>query len=238
MKKLIVFALSALFFISCTGPAGPTGPQGPEGPIEPGLYYVKIFQQGVYPTAYAGQVQSSLSSAQSNAYYTDSSNTINLGHITGSGYTYRAIIKFNLSSLPSTKVMVDKAELILKTNGLGTESGAADVKIHKVTSPWTVYQAGWEDSSTTSNWTAPGGDFTSNTITPNAANYDFGFNSTITIALDPAVVQGWMTSPATNYGVLLKSTDEAIDNACEIYSSGAAVASNRPMLKVWYYTTE
>jgi predicted outer membrane repeat protein len=137
-----------------------------------------------------------------------------------------------------SKVIVDKAELILKTNSSEEGGGAINVKTHKITSPWVVMQVGWDNSSNTTSWAFSGGDFSSNTITPNAASYNFAPDTTMTISLDPAVVQDWMMNPSTNYGMLMKVGNESIENYSEIYSSGAVEPSDRPMLKIWYYTVE
>jgi hypothetical protein len=154
-----------------------------------------------------------------------------------SGSRYRGLFKFDVSAMPVTKIIVDKAELVLKTTNIGNSGGAKDVSVHSITAAWTTY-AGWSSSSNSSSWIALGGDFTSNTITPSAAQFDMDVNSVITIELDPVVVQSWVTTPATNYGLILKSNDMSADNTCQIYSSGAADPANRPLLKVWYYTTE
>jgi len=108
MKKanmLAVFTVLSVLVVSCTGPAGPEGPAGVAGPEKPGLYYVKIFQQGVYPAAYNGQIQSSIFDSMGGSFYTNSSNPINLGR-SAPGGIYRALIRFDLTAIPSTKVMV------------------------------------------------------------------------------------------------------------------------------------
>lgn len=242
MRKYIISVLAIVFalsYASCTGPSGPTGsdgPIGPAGPNIPGLYFIRIFQQGVYSTSYTGQVETSLFDGMSWAFYTDSSNPINIGR-NNIGAIYRPIIKFDLSSLPSTKIIVDKAELTIKSNGNSYGGGAAIIKVHKVTNAWTVFQAGWDIRATATGWIAGGGDFDSNTMTTGSL-YNLPADSTLTIPLDPLVVVDWMKNPSTNYGMLLKITNEGSTNYAEIYSSGAVTPDNRPMLKVWYYTTE
>jgi hypothetical protein len=239
MKKLLALSLVILCFVSCAGPKGeigPTGPDGPAGPDLPGLYFIRIFQQGVYSGTYSGQVQTSLFDGMSDAYYTNASNPVNLGY-NNVGGVFRPVIKFDLSSLPSSKIIVDKAELTVKSNSDSFGGGASAVTLHKVINTWTVFQAGWDNKATGTAWSSPGGDFDSRTMTA-AASYNLPADSTLTITLDPTVVQDWMLNPSTNYGMLMKVSNESSVNYAEIYSSGAAEASNRPMLKVWYYTTE
>ena len=75
-------------------------------------------------------------------------------------------------------------------------------------------------------------------VTANAGYFNFSADSKVTIELNPSLVQDWMMNPTTNYGVILVSQDEEITNYSQIYSSGAADHAKRPMLKIWYYTTE
>jgi hypothetical protein len=83
-----------------------------------------------------------------------------------------------------------------------------------------------------------GGDFDSNTMTVNAATFNLGANDTVTIDLDPAVVLSWTASPSTNYGMIFIAGGEVGGEYAEIYSSGDPTPSNRPLLKISYYTTE
>jgi|DewCreStandDraft_4_1066084.scaffolds.fasta_scaffold30602_2 hypothetical protein len=245
MKNKIVLAVEILMIvvlmISCTGQKGeqgPTGPQGPEGPQLPGLYFIRLFQNGVYSAIYTGQVESCIFEGYSHSVYTNNTMAIKIGE-TDLGATYRALFRFDLSSLPNNKIIVDKAELTIKTNSNHYGDGARNIKIYKITSPWVVFQNGWYVSSNTSSWNIPGGDYDLNTITPQTATIDILPNSTITIELDTKVVQDWMEHPETNYGIIFIGANEFIkDNYAEIYPSGASEPSNRPMLKVCYYTVE
>lgn len=241
-KILMVLVLSfILIFQSCTGPAGPegpAGPQGPAGPETPGIYYIRIFQNGVYSSTYAGQVESSIYAGYTGSVYTNNTMPIQIGQ-TNLGGTYRAILKFDLSSLPKTKIIVDKAELTIKTSGVNYGGGARNMTVHKITSQWVVFETGWEYNSSSTFWNNSGGDYNPNTITPKSATIDILANSTITIELDPAIVQNWMEHPETNYGLLIRGVDEyTTNNYAEIYPSGAANPEDRPKLKIWYYTIE
>ncbi len=239
MKKVIAFAAVCMLVVSCSGPkgdTGATGPVGPSGPETPGIYYIRIFQQGVYSATYTGQCQASIRDTYGGPVYLDSSNPIGIGEDGATG-AYRAIIKFDISSLPREKIIVDKAELIVKTNSNIYNVGASGVTVHKVTNTWTIFEVGWGSNTSSSNWIESGGDFDSRTMTT-SASYNFTANSTYTIGLEPEVVLDWMKNPETNYGMLMRVSNEFAGNYSEIYSSGALDSSNRPMLKIWYYTTE
>lgn len=247
MKKgtVVFLGLLVLLMSSCVGPKGDLGDQGPVGPVgpeQPGIYYIRIFQQGVYSSEYTGQVQAVLKSNIGNTYYNNQNNLMEVGKQAVPS-VYRSIIKFDLSSLPSSKIIVDKAEMYLWTNGVTEGVGAVNVGIYRETAPWVVNQAGFGISATGVLWPEGyiGGLEFVHPLTPVQAStgyFNFPANSKITVELKPELVQDWMMNPSTNYGVILVSQDEEITNYSQIYSSGAADTSKRPMLKIWYYTTE
>jgi hypothetical protein len=242
MKKCYVLMLIAiLVFVltSCNGKTGPIGPSGPAGPQQPGLYYVKNYQNGVYPAVYAGQSQSSIRAGYSDATYTANTEPVWFGH-RNTGLEYRVLYKFDLSALPSTKIIIDKAELTIKTNDNIVGAGVIGVNVHKITTFWIPLQVGWDKPTPSTVWTTliGGGDFDSTTMTTNAAAFNIGANDTVTMDLDPAVVQSWTSNPATNYGMIFIAGDEAAGKYVEFYPSGDPTPENRPILKVSYYTTE
>ena len=126
---------------------------------------------------------------------------------------------------------------MIKSNGTSLNGGVVDFTVHKVTNNWVINEAGWNNRSSNTYWTNGGGDFDLNTMT-SSASYDLPADSTLTITLDPSVVQDWMLNPTNNNGLILRTFVTGSANYSEIYSSGAVVAANRPMLKIWYYTIE
>jgi hypothetical protein len=233
----VVVLLLVLAMVSCTGKTGVTGSTGPAGPQQPGIYYVKNFQNGVYPAAYTGQIQSSIYVCTSGVTYTANTEPIWFGAIVSC--PFRAIFKFDLSSLPSSKIIVDKAEFTFKTNSNAVGGGVTGVNVHKLTTFWNPARVSWLWTTNSTDWIEPGGDFASVTMTANAAAFDIGANDTITMELDPAVVQAWASNPSTNYGMILKVGNEfTTGEYVEIRPSGDTVPSNRPSLKVSYYTTD
>lgn len=240
-----VFAvmITMTVFASCTGPKGEVGTQGPVGPAgpeQPGIYFVRIFQQGNYSSSYAGQVQAVLKVNIPGTYYNNQNDPIEIGKKTVPSF-YRSIIKFDLSSLHSSNIIVDKAEMYLWTNSDVEGGGAANVGVYRVKTPWTVNQAGFGISATGVSWPTSyigGLERHSNTVTAKAGYYSFPANTKITIELEPSLVQDWMMNPLVNHGVILVSQDEEITNYSKIHSSGSSEITKRPMLKIWYYTTE
>lgn len=245
-KNLVLLSMIILVVVvmSCTGKTGQQGPVGPAGPQQPGLYYVKNFQDSVYPANYNGQVQASITSWYSAATYTANTEPLWFGTIKVNAYTeyiYRVLLKFDLSSIPASKIIIDKAELTLKTNSNIIGSGVMGAVMHKLTNNWAPFHVGWSNRTSLDdfwNISYGGGDFDSNTMTVNAASFDIGPNQTVTIDLDPEVVRSWTENPAENYGMILIAGDEAAGKYVEFYPSGDPTPANRPLLKVSYYTTE
>lgn len=242
MKKYLLLFLSAMvFLVSCTGPQGeegPAGPEGPPGPEQPGLYYIRMFQNNVYSSDYTGQIQACLYNSMGGAYYTDASEPVEIG-TDDVGSMYRAIFKFDLSDLPSSKVIVDTARLIIKTNSQNYGGGAADVTIHKLLEPWVEFEAGWDNSSNTTSWGSGDSYFSAVTMTADLYSRDLPPSSTITIWLDTDVVHDWLVNPSTNYGLIMVADDEfAPGYYSRIYSGGDEVALNHPKLQITYYTYE
>ena len=123
------------------------------------------------------------------------------------------------------------------------QGGAKNVLIYKLTNTWVVNKTGWKANDddyplVITDWTNSGGDFDPTTITANGAGVDLPPNSKITIDLDPVTVLFWMENPSKNYGMIFVAADEYNPNYSEIYSSGAVTPIARPLLKIWYYTTE
>jgi hypothetical protein len=240
MKKSIVLILLIVvltIIASCTGKQGTIGNQGPAGPIQPGIYYVKNFQQGVYTPSYSGQIESSIYGGYSAATYTSNTEPIWFGAKAGH-FGNRAIIKFDLSSIPASKIIIDKAELTLQTDEISQGGGVVGANVHKITTAWKQYQVGWYNITDSIDWIHVGGDYEAKTMTANVSSFNMTANSTITIDLDPAVVQSWTNSPSTNYGMIMIAGAETDGYYVEMYSSGAVTPSARPLLKISYYTTE
>ncbi len=215
---LPVFLFIAVVLTSCKGAAGPAGPLGDAG------YVTMNFQDGMYPSnAYAGTTVNNIISGlyEYTIYYTN--DNVTLG--SAGGYKYRSLIKFDLSSaVVPTGVIVHKAYLTI------TLSGAMDntITVYPVTAPWISNQTNWMNYANSLLWAAPGGDFGA-AMDSKTAN-----STTLTFALNPSLVGSWISSPAANYGLILKAVDEASGAYANMYTAIYAVPSQRPKLTIYY----
>jgi hypothetical protein len=167
---------------------------------------------------------------------TDTTGELMVWNITGTdSYTEEALIRFGNVTIPAGST-VTGASLALTFDNWST---GFTVRGYYVTNPWHVTSSlGWLNRDPGLAWAAPGarGSGTDALASPTFAVS--GFTGTgvepKTIALDPAVVQGWITNPASNQGVLL--INEATDAITRIYSSEDGTSSRRPQLTVTYAT--
>ncbi|GEM_PF-3977829 len=148
----------------------------------------------------------------------------------------RSLIKFDLSNIPSNATIVSAS---LKMAKIGGSNTATNFSAHKVTNDWTegtgtctgtTGVANWAQRKAGINWNTAGGDFdaTSEATISVAGNGSYNWDI-------PAMVQSWVASPSTNYGLLLKFTNEAsVNNEMQFGASEHATAANRPQLEVNY----
>jgi len=137
---------------------------------------------------------------------------------TGAILENRALVQFDLSSLPSDAQIVS-AEILLDTYGR-TREGEPDIQAHRITSFWTTEATSasgggsipanaitgdvtWKYSSYDSlTWNNPGGDFDSEVLSTesNDGREDHVFPSTPALV---DTVQGWVDDIYPNYGFML-----------------------------------
>lgn len=155
----------------------------------------------------------------------------------GNNSTYygdtRALVKFpDLAGVPSNAQVVS-AQLRMWNNYLypGTDTEEW-VDVHRLTRGFAETTATWNNASSTTPWTTPGGDYDPAPLS--------GFNG---FTNDPewetwevkSAVTGWLANPATNHGLLLRMRDEAGATArALLLSSEGQEPLLRPTLEVTY----
>jgi hypothetical protein len=232
---MLVFVLSALCFclFACKGDKGVNGPAGANG--LPG--YTIDFQNGVYPpgSGYTGTAD---------AFIYMNSPAINAGGATlttvgkyssNAASIYRVLMRFDISGyfIPQN-VTVTKAFLTL-AGAVFYQGAGATATIYALTSPFVEMEATWNVSSTGISWgtAGGGGDFGPNPAAISSKWLDP--DNKTTIELSPSLVQGWITNPSANYGIVLMSIDETnVINSSDIYLSNYSVPSYRPRITIYY----
>src|SRR5438094_26807 len=157
-----------------------------------------------------------------------SANTVFCGGIgLNAGYdgtsASRALLQFNLQSIPSTNTVVS-AKLLLYLGSAST-STQTSLSVYQLTRTWTT-GATWNKYDGTNSWTTPGGDFsgTAAATTNGIAAAGVWYNWAPT-----QLVQGWVNGTIPNNGLILK---EPTENVTNVLSFNSATGSNPPYLQV------
>lgn len=153
--------------------------------------------------------------------------TMTVGSGSNLSYTRRALVQFDLSSLPADAQVADADLALYFSQETSSNTSVLDVK--QLTQSWTN-SATWNTYDGTHSWNTPGGDFSST---------DFGADPTVGgtintwVHFDPtALVQNWLddTSDSPNDGLLVKErTEHNVDNEFQFSS---AEGTNPPTLTI------
>lgn len=172
---------------------------------------------------------------------------------TGGGAIRRALVKFDLSSIPAGATITSAT---LRLNMSKTSSGAQTVILKRLTADWgegtsnadanegsgaasTTGDATWTHRfHNTSTWTAPGAE--SNVAAPTSASLSvntvgvYTWGSTAQMVAD---AQGWLNDPSTNHGWLIAGNEEGSGTSKRFDSRENGTVANRPQLTVQYTTS-
>jgi len=261
MKKLLAISsailLAASFFmISCTS-NGPESPENTGTPTAtPTITVTSTFTATPTVTATSTNTPVIITATfQKNASYDltkdtrimSQNPTYNYGILdyTVAGYvvagpaTNRALLFFNIELIPSNAV-VTETYLTVKLNN---RVGAPTLNIHRISEEWdeglsvggASGDSTWNDAKTSQPWASgSGGSFdapsSGTTVISTGGNGD-----TKVLNINNSLVQGWVTSPATNFGMLVKTNPESPGDFLVFYTKDSGLESNRPKLTVKYY---
>jgi hypothetical protein len=189
------------------------------------------FQQGVTPTGYAGCVDTHIVEwlAFRDYNYCDSST-----QAVHTGDQKATLIRYDLSSIPHYAT-VQSAELFLYLDWATNPSYSAPVKAYKVLREWTACDATWELAREETYWRAGGCNYLGQDRLGTAADTttvssdDRWYSWTVT---EPA--QSWVSDPANNHGLILKSFWTQQSLGFGFVSAGHGAFSLRPKLRVVY----
>jgi hypothetical protein len=225
MKKY--FAVTAMLILSVL--AASCGSSSPAGPAGATVYTAK-FQNGVYPTAaYAGSADTGL--YQVNPDLNFSTIATNWAGFFVTGAIEHYVIRYDLSSIVPSNVKVTKAYLTVKCS---TVAGAVSntYTAYALTTANSISNATWNSSDTGTPWTAPGGDFGA---AAKSSSVMMNTPGIYVFSLDTDMVKSWISSPSTNYGIVLKGANETGPRAeVVIINDDNGSTADRPLLTVEY----
>nr|WP_307661548.1 DNRLRE domain-containing protein [Streptomyces sp. V1I1] len=152
----------------------------------------------------------------------------------------RSVIKWPTTTIPTTATVLESRVFLWSTLTDRTTTTKAQYNLHGLTRDFTETQATWNNANSTTAWTAPGGDHSAvvSDYVP-AFNTDLGRHWWDATSL----TQGWVKTPTSNKGALVKLKDETTAGPQErslFLSAAAPDPQLRPLLRVIYVdaTTE
>jgi len=150
--------------------------------------------------------------------------------VEGGPYDYRAIVKFDLSSVPAGST-IDNAQLQLYFYMFTGSPFGQSYTAYRVTKDWSEQDADWIDAGFPfGSWTTPGGDFTTDGASSGTVPANIGQYMSWDVT---AIVKAWIQNVQANYGFLiLDPTIGSPDGRAIFYSREAE--SNRPILTIEY----
>lgn len=144
--------------------------------------------------------------------------------LTDGGPARNALFRFDLTSIATTAT-VSAAELHIWTD----EDAGETVTLYPVLEAWDEATATWNQRSTGVAWSAAGAAPPSRGTTATATISPSTTFTAYVVTIPPAVVAGWVASPATNHGFVLVTTDA---DGSRFSTKENATASVRPYLRV------
>jgi hypothetical protein len=134
----------------------------------------------------------------------------------------RTYIEFDLSSIPANARVFDADLKLYQYNTLGTDNFT--IGLYKITSDWEEGTIDWDPQPTSSTDVEVTNNINAGAITWESWDID-------------DLVQGWLDGTITNYGMVLKDTDEsAVNTIAYFYTSDYTIDTTKcPKLEIDYY---
>jgi hypothetical protein len=149
--------------------------------------------------------------------------TLKIGK-TAAGQEMRALLEFNVSSIPSENTVT--SAVIQVYLALSSNENSTTILVKRVTREWNESELTWGNRKDATPWFNPGADYDSTTydsvVLTNQTGY---YNFTIT-----TLVQEWIDGTYDNYGIILIAQSPQDNEIKEISSSDYGTSSQRPMI--------
>lgn len=201
------------------------------------------FQDGVLPAAlYHGTADAMLKDGPNNAlrngnFGAAQSDTLGAVLLSGALYERRLIVRMDLTSIKSCSKVIAAN---LSFHVIGPSSDVMTVEAHRVDlasyEDWIEGLGGlaagvsWTTIDGGAPWTSAGGDFESTAL----ASVSFTGDTTATLPLSTTLVKAWILTPASNDGVVIKTTDVSRERYAIVFSREYGVPAWRPRLDITY----
>ncbi len=129
------------------------------------------------------------------------------------GKRLHIIMRFDLSTVPAGSIVDDATLWIYQTQG--SRGVAVEFDVHRLTAGFEELEASWDKSTSSTNWTSPGGDYD-----PYSHGTYTVANAVSWLGMDVSkMVDGWISDPASNLGLILVPVATGGDNQKSFQSS-------------------
>ena len=147
---------------------------------------------------------------------------------------FNSLLRFNLNSVPPQAldggIHGAALSLYVQSDGNGNE---ITISGHRLNRPWNEMEATWNQATASQSWGAPGANAVPADREGAALDSREFLGDGKRLGLDlTSAVAGWVASPASNYGVALRSASRAVQY--DFASAESANAASRPKLLVVY----
>lgn len=160
-------------------------------------------------------------------------NVISHGYYGSSAY--RLLLKFDVSSIPPNAQIVSA---VLSLACLDASASNDTVRFYPVKVPWIESEVTWNSRITGTAWQTAGCSGANDRETVEIASISRLTSDTLgkskSVVIPASLVQGWVTNPNSNYGLLGKGDNESTNSSGNICSSDHATEVYRPRLSVTY----
>jgi hypothetical protein len=149
----------------------------------------------------------------------------------------RSLLKFDTAQVPTSATVLDADLSVWHPMTFGTSGANATYNLHKLTRAFNETAASWNNATSTTAWTTPGGDYNA-TVLGSVTGLNNGEEPkwrTWRGANLTSTVQGWVASPSTNLGLLARLANETTPAERSLFlSSEAGEPMLRPRLTITY----
>jgi hypothetical protein len=141
----------------------------------------------------------------------------------------RGLVKFDISSIPANSEVISATLYLYSYDATQVKGSTGFYGAYPVARDWLATQVTWNIAKTGTSWTAAGGDSAAapDGTSPKQAVARVWYPFDVT-----GRIQAWQTDPASNFGWLIKCTDEMLRNQDRFHPSEATTATLRPKLVV------
>ena len=201
------------------------------------------FQDGVLPTAeYRGTADAVLKDGPNNAlrngnFGAAQSDTLGAVLLSSALYEHRLIVRMNLTSIRSCSLVLAAN---LSFHVIGPSSEVMTIESHRVDlasyADWIEGLGGltagvsWTTIDGGVPWTTGGGDFEGTAL----ASVSFSGETTVTLPVPTTLVKAWILAPASNDGVVIKTTSISRERYAIVAARENGVPAWRPRLDITY----